>query len=151
MSEDSNITAGDGPFSVGDFRRVWEKAYGVAPPAGVGRDLLSRGIRWKEQERVHGGYGASLKRELARLAEQLDRSGDLDLERQLTLKTGTRLVRQWQGRTCHVTVLEEGFEYEGARYASLSQIARVVTGTKWSGPRFFGLKQRSRGGASANA
>jgi hypothetical protein len=87
------------------------------------------------------------------LADQLARSGDLDVERQLSLKKGTRLVREWQGRTYQVMVLDEGFLFEERRYASLSQIARDVTGTKWSGPRFFGLRQRSRGnseGATAN-
>lgn len=71
---------------------------------------------------------------------------DLDVERQLSLKIGTRLVREWHGRTCHVTVLEEGFLFEDRRYASLTQIARAVTGANWSGPRFFGLRQRVRSG-----
>ena len=103
---------------------------------------------------MQGAAPSALTRELYRLAEQLERSGDLDVERQLSLKTGTRLVREWHGRTCHVTVLEEGFLFENRRYASLSQIARAVTGARWSGPRFFGLRQRFRtpdSGAVANA
>ena len=126
------------------LRRVWEQAHGVPPPPGLGRELLSRGISWKAQEQLHGGLPPALKRELARLADQLERSGDLDVERQLSLKTGTRLVREWHGRSCHVTVLEHGFLFEDRRYVSLTQIARDVTGTNWSGPRFFGLRQRSR-------
>jgi hypothetical protein len=129
---------------VATLRRLWEDAYGVPPPKGLGRELLARGISWKEQEKLHGGLPPALKRELDRLAKQLNQSGDLDVERQLRLRAGTRLVRQWQGRTCHVTVLPDGFLFEDRRYASLSQIARSVTGTKWSGPRFFGLRQRSR-------
>jgi hypothetical protein len=129
---------------VATLRRLWEQAHGTPPPKGLGRDLLARGISWKEQEKLHGGMPPALKRELDRLAKQLDQSGDLDVERQLILKSGTRLVREWQGRTCHVTVLPDGFLFEDRRYASLSQIARTVTGTKWSGPRFFGLRQRSR-------
>jgi hypothetical protein len=139
--------------SITALRKLWEDAHGVPPPDGLGRELLTRGISWKRQEKEHGGLAAAQKRELHRLAEQLDRSGDLDIERQLSLKSGTRLVREWQGRTCHVTVLEKGFMYEDRRYTSLTQIARTVTGTNWSGPRFFGLRQRSAAakmGAGAN-
>ena len=58
-------------------------------------------------------------------------------------------MREWRGRTCHVTVLEEGYEFEDRRYASLSHIAREVAGTNWSGPRFFGLRQKDRSEAGA--
>ncbi len=126
------------------LRQRWEQSYGTSPPRGLGRQLLIRGISWKEQEKVHGGFPSALKRELARLADQLDRSGELDVERQMSLKAGTRLVREWRGRTCYVTVLQDGFLFEDRRYASLSKIATSITGTKWSGPRFFGLRQRSR-------
>ena len=126
------------------LRKLWEDAHGIPPPRGLGRELMIRAISWKRQEKQHGGLAPAVKRELARLARQLERSGDLDMERQPTLKTGTRLIREWHGRTCHVTVLEDGFQFEDRRYASLTQIARDVTGTNWSGPRFFGLRQRSR-------
>ena len=133
-----------GIVPVATLRRQWEQAHGTPPPKGLGRELLARGISWKAQEKLHGGMPPALKRELDRLVDQLDRSGDLDVERQLSLKAGTRLVREWQGRTCHVTVLPDGFLFEDRRYASLSKIARSVTGTKWSGPRFFGLRRRTR-------
>lgn len=133
--------------TVAVLRRQWEQAHGAPPPKGLGRELLGRGISWKAQEKVHGGFPPALKRELARLAEQLGRSGDLDVERQLSLKAGTRLVREWNGRTLHVAVLQDGFLFEDRRYASLTQIARTVTGTNWSGPRFFGLRQRSKASA----
>lgn len=124
------------------LRIEWQRVYGNAPNKGLGPSLMRRGIAYRLQEQVHGGLSPMTLRLLARLAEQLNRSGDLDVERQLSLKTGTRLVREWHGRTCHVTVLENSFLYEDRQYASLSQIARVITGTKWSGPRFFGLRQR---------
>lgn len=135
-------------YGVAELRREWARLHGRAPPAGLGRNLLIRGIAWQMQAQVHGGFPPALKRELARLAAQLDRSGELDLERQMSLKVGTRLVRQWHGRTCSVTVLEDGFLFEERRYASLSQIARAITGANWSGPRFFGLRQRTRTEAS---
>jgi hypothetical protein len=122
----------------------WELLYGSAPPDKMSPDLLARGIAWKQQALSEGGVDPATSRELDRLAAQLDRSGDLDLERQMSLRAGTRLVREWHGRICRVLVLEEGFEFDGERYASLSQIARTITGTQWSGPRFFGLTQRRR-------
>lgn len=143
MRDDQQETA-SAIVPVATLRRLWEEAHGVPPPHGLGRELLARGISWKQQEKLHGAMPPALKRELDRLVDQLARSGDLDVERQLTLKTGTRLVREWHGRTCHVTVLEEGFLFQDRRYASLTQIARSITGTKWSGPRFFGLRQRAR-------
>jgi hypothetical protein len=59
------------------------------------------------------------------------------------LKAGTRLVREWNGRTIHVAVEDDCFVYQGQKYSSLSHVARAITGTRWSGPRFFGLRQRS--------
>jgi hypothetical protein len=131
-------------LSTAKLRLEWERLHGTPPPAGLGQSLLARGVAYKLQEQAYGGLPAAVQRELARLARQLEGSGELDVERQLKLKTGTRLVREWQGRTCHVTVLEEGFQFEERRYASLTQIAREVTGTSWSGPRFFGLRQKGR-------
>lgn len=153
MTDRNQQPGGESTANIAELRLAWQQAYGSAPPAGLGRDLLARGISWKHQERVQGAVSSALTRELTRLAQQLERSGNLDVERQLSLKTGTRLVREWHGRTCHVTVLEEGFLFENRRYASLSQIARAVTGARWSGPRFFGLRQRFRAtesGAVAN-
>jgi hypothetical protein len=125
------------------LRIEWQRVYGTAPNKGLGPSLMRRGIAYRLQEQIHSGLTPETLRTLVRLAEQLSKSGDLDVERQLSLKTGTRLVREWHGRTCHVTVLESSFLYEDQQYASLSQIARVITGTKWSGPRFFGLRQRA--------
>jgi hypothetical protein len=133
------------------LREEWHRVYGTAPNTGLGPSLMRRGIAYRLQEQAHGGLSPATLRTLVRLAEQLNKSGDLDVERQLSLKTGTRLVREWHGRTCHVTVLENSFLYEDQQYASLSQIARVVTGTKWSGPRFFGLRQRSEPAARVSA
>ena len=76
-------------------------------------------------------------RELKPFASQIELGRPLGLGP--IAKSGTRLVRQWRGRTYHVTVTDDGFEFEGQSYSSLSQIAQAITGTKWSGPRFFGL------------
>jgi hypothetical protein len=137
--------------SAAKLRIEWGRLHGAPPPDGLGQSLLARGVAYKLQEQAYGGLVPSVQRELARLARQLESSGDLDLERQLKLKTGTRLVREWRGRTCHVTVLEESYQFEERRYASLSHIAREVTGTSWSGPRFFGLRQKGRPEPQASA
>lgn len=119
-------------------------------PDRLPRDLLLRGIAWRLQVAQQSDLAPSVIRKLDRLASQLARSGDLDLERETRLKVGTRLVREWRGRTINVVVLEDGYQFDDRRYASLSHIATAITGTKWSGPRFFGLKQRKRAAEAAN-
>ena len=135
---------------IATLRRLWEDIHGRSPPRGLGRNLLVRALEWEAQARTCGGMTPCIERELSRLARQLARSGELDLERQVSLKPGTRLVREWQGQTITVNVLADGFEHEGRVYRSLSQLAMELTGTRWSGPRFFGLKQRSRADAKAD-
>jgi hypothetical protein len=115
-----------------EWQRVWKE-----PAPRLGHDLLRRGIAWKLQERVHGGLPRGTARELERLARLVERGRPLGVER--AAKPGTRLVRQWRGRTFHVAVMDDGYLFDDRRYASLSQVAQVITGTKWSGPRFFGL------------
>jgi hypothetical protein len=81
------------------------------------------------------------------LAEGFERNRDRaakTVSSSARIKPGTRLIRQWDGQTHQVTVAEEGFEYKGERYKSLSEIARLITGTRWSGPLFFGLKHIQR-------
>ena len=85
---------------------------------------------------------AAQKRRLAGIAEELRKGGDLTAGPAIRLKPGLRLVREWRGETHTVLVLEDGFEWNGERRRSLSAIAREITGTRWSGPRFFGLKPR---------
>jgi len=115
-----------------EWQRVWRE-----PPPRLGHDLLRRGIAWKLQEQAYGGLPRGAARELERLARLVERGRPLGLER--VAKSGTRLVRQWRGRTFHVAVMDDGYLFDDRRYTSLSQIAQVITGTKWSGPRFFGL------------
>ena len=101
------------------------------------------GSRCKSQERTNGGPGAATRRRLARLAKTLERDGDGTRSRAARLKPGARLVREWRGRTHRVVVIEDGFEWKGSRWQSLSVIAREITGGHWSGPRFFGLNGKA--------
>ena len=123
-------------LSTAELRQEWQRVW-KEPAPRLGHDLLRRGIAWKLQEKVEGGLSRGVAKELARLARLAERGRPLGLER--VAKPGTRLVRQWRGRTFHVAVMEDGFLFDDQRYTSLSQIAHVITGTKWSGPRFFGL------------
>ncbi len=124
------------------LRREWRRLYRSHPPLHIRRDLLVLAIAWKLQEKVYGGLTAAQKRRLAGIAEDLRTNGDLSAGPAIRLKPGLRLVREWRGETHDVLVLEDGFEWNGERRRSLSAIAREITGTRWSGPLFFGLKPR---------
>jgi len=122
-----------------DLRAEWRRLYRVHPPKKLSRDLLELGVAWKLQERVLGGLSATTKRQLAELARTMATKSDLAKARKVTLKPGARLVRAWGGETHEVLVVEDGFAWRGKTWRSLSVIAREMTGTHWSGPRFFGL------------
>src|ERR1700732_4368120 len=109
------------------------------PTAGSSRDLMLREIAYKMQERAHGGLAPAIKRRLRALAAEVEANGAGAFAPALLLKPGTRLLREWGGKTHTVIVLDDGFEYDGERHHSLTQIARRITGAHWSGPRFFGL------------
>ncbi len=132
-------------MSSAQLRSKWLSVFkSPAPP--ITADLLARGISWRLQERVHGGLSTGTVRELQRLKRQLDASGSMSVNAsQGRVMPGTRLVREWGGTSHHVIVLESGYHYRDRRYASLSQIARDITGAHWSGPRFFGLKRAGAG------
>ena len=123
------------------LRAEWRRLYRSHPPKRAGRDLLARAIAYKLQVRALGGLSAATKRKLRAFAEQLERGDEADFGAGISLKPGAKLVREWHGETYSVTTLEQGFEFDGRRYRSLSKIAREITGAHWSGPRFFGLKR----------
>ena len=127
----------------GELREQWRKLYRSIPPKRIRRDLMALAIGWKRQEKAHGGSGAATKRRLATLAQTLEDNGELVRTRAVRLKPGARLLREWRGETHTVIVVEDGFEWRGERHRSLSAIARAITGTRWSGPRFFGLKRKA--------
>jgi hypothetical protein len=122
-----------------ELRREWRRLYCCEPPR-ISRDLLIGGIGYRRQEIQHGGLSRSTRRKLKTLAKMFQTTGRVAPDPGLSLKPGARLIREWHGRTHTVTVTEEGFEYAGASYSSLTTIAKEITGAHWSGPRFFGLK-----------
>ena len=126
-----------------DLRAAWRRLYRAHPPQKIGRHLLELAVAWKLQERVHGGLGAATKRRLAELVKTMDEKGDLTQARAVRLKPGAKLVREWRGETHDVLVLEDGFQWRGQRWRSLSAIAREISGMHISGPRFFGLQAKA--------
>ncbi len=133
--------AGLATMSPAQLRAEWRKTHkGRMMPAGLGRDLASRALAWRLQECVNGGLTPTTLRQLNRFSQQLENGGKLDIAREIRLKPGTRLVRNWHGEPYTVLVLESGFQFQDRHYRSQSPIARDITGAAWSGPRFFGLK-----------
>jgi hypothetical protein len=130
-------------MSLDDLRQEWRSLYGREPPR-ISRDLLRLGVAYRRQELQYGGLGKATIRKLATLAKTLRQTGRVGPAPTLSLKAGTRLVREWHGRTHTVTVTEDGFEYDGASYPSLTKIAKAITGAHWSGPRFFGLEAKDK-------
>jgi hypothetical protein len=125
--------------STRELREAWQRLIRLPQPSKLCHDLLVRIIADKLQQAALGGLPPAAKRKLAALARSDPLDKDAARNPLLRLKPGSKLVREWRGRTHTVLVLEDGFEHDGKRCASLTQIARAVTGTHWSGPRFFGL------------
>lgn len=127
-----------------ELRSRWREVYrSVAPD--IGPDLLRRGIAYRLQERGQGSLTSSTRREIERQVRRLGKDDGTSVG-MATLKSGTRLVRSWRGKMHQVLVLDDGFEFDGRRYGSLTQIAGDITGAHWSGPRFFGLLAKRRNG-----
>lgn len=123
---------------LGDLKERWQAVYGTPPPARLGRALMVRAIAHRLQERTLGGMTPATRRRLARAADDLA-AGRLAAASP-GVKPGMRLLREWQGVVHEVVVLEDGVCYRGTTWRSLSAVAREITGTRWSGPLFFGLK-----------
>ncbi len=117
----------------------WTRIYGATPPKGIGRRLLEYAAAYELQAHEHGGLNPAIRQRLRRLATSNERPVKTSTRAAKALAPGSRLVRQWRGRTYIVDVVENGFLCGGKRYRSLSKLAHAITGARWSGPRFFGL------------
>jgi hypothetical protein len=127
-----------------DLKQQWRELFGKEPPA-FNRTYLQSRLAYRIQERAYGGLKPQTVARLEALGEKLD-GGNIVLRRIRADDrpiAGTRLVREYQGLEHVVTVQQDGFEYEGRPYRSLSAIARAITGTRWNGWTFFGLRGRS--------
>ena len=133
MAEPSSIEealAGIGTLERPALEAAWAGLFGRTPPRTLSRRLLEYAAAYHLQAQRYGGLSPALKRELLRAGPPRKRN---------PLAPGSRLVREWHGRTHSVEVTETGFLYGGQSYRSLSEVARAITGARWSGPRFFGL------------
>lgn len=124
---------------IAGLRAEWRRLYRSQPPAKLRRETLELAVAWQLQAQALGGLSAAAKRRLAGVSGLLATRSDLPRVRRVVLKPGARLVRQWGGETHEVLVTEHGFTWRQQNWRSLSVIAREMTGTRWSGPRFFGL------------
>lgn len=120
-----------------ELQRRWVELYEIPCPAQISRQLLTRAIAYRMQEQLLGGLDRATQRRLDRATADLA-AGRKFATTAAKMRTGTRLLREWNGKVHEVIVLERGVEYRNKLWPSLSAVAREITGTRWSGPRFFG-------------
>lgn len=123
-----------------DLRAVWQQHYGTAVPKTLRRKILILSIAWKIQADAVGGLKPSTRKYLRQAAEDARSGVAVRAFSSGRIKSGTKLIRAWRDKTHTVTALADGFEWQGSRYRSLSEIARNITGTRWNGLVFFGVK-----------
>ena len=123
------------------LREVWRQLLNATPPPQQRRHLMIRILAYRLQEQAFGSLTTANRGRLRQLGRALETNSNSTFSSVPTFKPGTRLVRQWGDQVHLVDVETSGYEYQGARYRSLSEIARLITGTRWSGPLFFGVKR----------
>ena len=124
-----------------ELRDEWARRFG-APAPSLSPELLRLGIGYKLQEQRLGGLSRGTRTLLRQLSARVGEGSTKQLPRKLT--PGTRLVRDWHGVGHTAIVLEDGFEYDGKHWKTLTVVARAITGTHWNGPLFFGLSERKK-------
>ncbi len=122
-----------------NLKQRWWALYGSEAPRRISRDLLIRALAYRIQEKALGGLKPSTRRLLAKVAADASARRPIQVAPEPSLKPGTVLLREWHGTEHQVIVREDGIVFNGKPYKSLSQVAYRITGTKWSGPLFFGL------------
>ena len=127
-----------------DLKERWRSLYCTEPPRRISRDLLVRALAYRIQEKALGGLKPATRRLLAKVAAHASANRPIEVAPNPDLKPGTVLLREWHGTQHQVVVREDGILFRGKPYKSLSEVAYRITGTKWSGPRFFGLKATRR-------
>ena len=131
---------------IAQLRARYREVFRSDPPKAFGPDLLRRSIAHRIQEKAYGGLSRSAQRLLDQMMKAFAAkpNGKIALPRRI--KPGSVLVREWKGKSHRVMVLAEGFAYDGKTFGNLSEIAVLITGTRWNGPRFFGLRSVSNKG-----
>ncbi len=122
-----------------DLTERWRQLYRAAPPKGMSRPLLIRAVAYGMQVKRYGGLKPAVRRQLRKVADGGSAQAVANLKSE-KVTPGMRLIREWNGSSHVVEVVDGGFVWNGKRYGSLSAVARAITGARWSGPRFFGLE-----------
>lgn len=132
------------------LRVRWEQIYGRPPSSRISKDFMMLALGWVVQSKVQGGLSRQSREHLTKLTSGLKAGKELVLGSGSRghLSPGVTLVREWHGTTHQVLVLEHGYGWQGKTWRSLSQIAREITGARWNGPAFFGLRSKSSGSGS---
>ena len=130
---------------------LWKQIFNASPPSQLRKDLMIPIVAHRLQEQVFGSLSAGNRSRLLHLSRAFERDSDSTIPSARQIRPGTRLVRQWRDQVHLVNVEANFYEYQGARYRSLSEIARLITGTRWSGPLFFGIKNEQTGSKSKEA
>lgn len=128
-------------FNKTELRELWRQLLQAVPPPQMRRDLMIPILGYLIQGQAFGSLSANSCMRLRQLAQAFETNPNARIPSVSGIKPGTSIVRRWKEQVHVVNVEEKGYEYKGARYESLSEIARLITGTRWSGPLFFGLKQ----------
>ncbi len=136
-------------LSVDDLKSAWTEIIGGAAPKNARRYYLLRALTHDLQCKSYGGIAKSMHRALMKVADAKAGETIAAAKRTRSLKPGARIYREWKGAVQEVEVIDGGYRYEGATFKSLSVIARKITGTRWSGPAFFGLKNAAGGNRNA--
>ena len=131
-------------LDVEQLKARWRTLYGSEAPSRFSRDLFIRAVAYRLQERALGGLNSATRRLFQRVAADAHARRPLTIAPVRKLEPGAVLIREWGSVKHQVVVLENGFSFRGKRYRSLSEVARLITGSRWSGPLFFGLKTRPK-------
>ena len=127
-----------------DLRGIWKERLESEPPDIRSREVMLRLLAWRLQAEAFGGLDLPSERKLREIADALERTGTYEPKLRRDLSPGVVITREWKGIVHRVAVTTSGFEHDGRRFKSLSDVARTITGTRWSGPRFFGLEQKPK-------
>ena len=122
------------------LQHLWAELFGEPPHPKLRRQLMVPILSYRAQEKTYGGLKASTQEFLRKLAIEAD--AERNSKSSIRIKPGTKLIREWGGEFHELFVTESGYQYRNAQYRTLSEIACLITGSKWSGPLFFGLKKR---------
>lgn len=139
-----DLLAGLDQMSVPELRAAWRTRLGGEPPALRTSELLGLALAYRLQAKVHGDLAGKEKRRITELSRRFAADRDYRPDGGPQLPPGSSIIKAWRGLRYEVQVLQEGFSYDGRRFSSLSEVALHITGTKWNGYVFFGLKARSR-------